>query len=102
MVKPKTISESDVRITDINVRSALIRVRWKDIPVRRAESSTEISSPDDADVTRLSGAVAMTVVVMLRRARYSGSQDGMSRCRSVVACARPADSGDSNSAPTDR
>jgi hypothetical protein len=41
MVKPNPMSDSDVRITDINVRSALIRVRWKDIPVRRAESSDE-------------------------------------------------------------
>src|SRR5215510_15003461 len=58
MVKPKPMSESDVRITDINVRSALIRVRWKDIPVRRAASSVAISPDDDSDVTRLLGAVA--------------------------------------------
>src|SRR5262245_6127887 len=45
IVKPKLISDSDVRITDISVRSALMRVRWKDMPVRRFESSTEMSSP---------------------------------------------------------
>src|SRR6185369_6551289 len=58
MVKPKPISDSAVRITDINVRSALIRVRWKDIPVRRAASSVAISPDDDSDVARLLGAVA--------------------------------------------
>ena len=31
--------ESEVRMTDISVRSALRRVRWNDIPVRRAASS---------------------------------------------------------------
>jgi hypothetical protein len=40
MVKPKLISEIEVRMTDISVRSVLMRVRWKDMPVRRAESST--------------------------------------------------------------
>src|SRR5262245_23772130 len=39
MVKPKPMSESDVRITDISVRSALIRVRWNDMPVRRIDIS---------------------------------------------------------------
>ena len=43
IVKPKLISDSDVRITDISVRSALMRVRWNDMPVRRDDSSTEIS-----------------------------------------------------------
>jgi hypothetical protein len=42
MVKPKLMSEREVRITDISVRSALMRVRWKLIPVRREDSSTEI------------------------------------------------------------
>src|SRR5271168_81564 len=51
MVKPKLISDSEVRITDISVRSALMRVRWNDMPVRRADSSTEISSDFDFDVT---------------------------------------------------
>ena len=32
IVKPKPISDSDVRITDISVRSALMRVRWNDMP----------------------------------------------------------------------
>ena len=41
MVKPKLMSDSDVRITDISVRSALKRVRWKDIPVRRADISSD-------------------------------------------------------------
>jgi len=36
------MSDSDVRITDISVRSALIRVRWNDMPVRRAANSVEI------------------------------------------------------------
>src|SRR5262249_52255071 len=35
------MSESDVRITLMSVRSALMRVRWKDMPVRRDESSTD-------------------------------------------------------------
>ena len=36
---------------DIKVRSALIRVRWNDIPVRRDESSTETTSGLDLEVT---------------------------------------------------
>ena len=44
IVKPKLISDSDVRITDISVRSALIRVRWNDMPVRRDDSSTDAVS----------------------------------------------------------
>jgi hypothetical protein len=43
-VKPKLISDNEVRITDISVRSALMRVRWNDIPVRRDPSSTDGSS----------------------------------------------------------
>ncbi len=35
IVKPKPISESAVRMIDISVRSALMRVRWNDMPVRR-------------------------------------------------------------------
>ena len=46
-MKPKLISDSDVRITDISVRSALMRVRWNDMPVRRDDSSTEMSSDLD-------------------------------------------------------
>ena len=48
MVKPKPMSESEVRITDISVRSADIRVRWNDMPVRRAESSVDARSDTDA------------------------------------------------------
>ena len=48
MVKPKLMSESEVRITDISVRSADMRVRWNDMPVRRAESSSEARSSTDA------------------------------------------------------
>src|SRR5215468_6492199 len=44
MVKPKPMSDRDVRITDISVRSALNRVRWNDIPVCRAASSCEADS----------------------------------------------------------
>src|SRR5262245_16784692 len=44
IVNPKLISESDVRITDMSVRSALMRVRWNDMPVRRADSSVDGSS----------------------------------------------------------
>src|ERR1700722_19705435 len=44
MVKPKPISESAVRITDISVRSALMRVRWNDMPVRRAARSVFTSN----------------------------------------------------------
>src|SRR5262249_40891821 len=51
IVKPKEISDKDVRITDINVRSALKRVRWKAMPVRRAASSTLIRPESDCDVT---------------------------------------------------
>ena len=43
----EVISDSDVRITDISVRSALMRVRWNDMPVRRDDSSTEIWSEPD-------------------------------------------------------
>ena len=43
-MKPNEISDSEVRITDISVRSALMRVRWNDMPVRREESSTEMRS----------------------------------------------------------
>ncbi len=50
-MKPNEISESEVRITDIRVRSALIRVRWNDMPVRRDDSSTDIWSEPDLDVT---------------------------------------------------
>src|SRR5215471_14029421 len=50
IVNPKPISESDVRITDISVRSALIRVRWNDMPVRRDESSVLIFGSGDFDV----------------------------------------------------
>ena len=39
IVKPKPISDSEVRITDISVRSALMRVRWNDMPVRRIDIS---------------------------------------------------------------
>jgi hypothetical protein len=35
---------------DIKVRSALMRVRWNDIPVRRDDSSTEIWSEPDFEV----------------------------------------------------
>src|SRR5882672_5307170 len=52
IVKPKPINDSEVRITDISVRSALIRVRWNDIPVRRDDSSTEMRSEPDSEVIR--------------------------------------------------
>src|SRR5262245_19842125 len=45
------MSESEVRMTDMRVRSALMRVRWKDMPVRREESSTDIRSGSDFEVT---------------------------------------------------
>ena len=50
-MKPKPISDSDVRITDISVRSALMRVRWNDMPVRRADSSVDMRSEADFPVT---------------------------------------------------
>src|SRR5262249_47283044 len=59
IVKPKPISDSDVRITDINVRSALIRVRWKDMPVRRDDSSVEIAASVEFDVTRAVGLLSI-------------------------------------------
>ncbi len=43
MVKPKLISDSDVRITAISVRSAARRVRWNAMPVRRDASSDDTS-----------------------------------------------------------
>ena len=52
-MKPKPISDSDVRITDISVRSALMRVRWNDMPVRRDDSSIEMRSESDAEVMRV-------------------------------------------------
>lgn len=63
IANPKPISNSDVRITDMSVRSALMRVRCNDIPVRRAESSTEIRSGSDWAVTRdgFGGFDAMTI-----------------------------------------
>ena len=50
IVKPKESSDSEVRITDIRARSALIRVRWNACPVRRAAGSTEIRWGSDRDV----------------------------------------------------
>jgi hypothetical protein len=50
-VNPNPISDSDVRITDISVRSALMRVRWNDMPVRREDSSVEMTSPGEFAVT---------------------------------------------------
>ena len=38
IVKPKLISDSEVRITDMSVLSADMRVRWNDMPVRRARA----------------------------------------------------------------
>jgi len=40
-VNPKLISDSEVRITAIKVRSAAMRVRWNAIPVRRDDRSME-------------------------------------------------------------
>ena len=54
-------NDSDVRMTDISVRSALILVRWNDIPVRRDESSVEIAPSLDADVIRVSGLLSMAI-----------------------------------------
>jgi hypothetical protein len=51
IVNPKPISDSAVRITDISMRSALMRVRWNDMPVRRDDSSTEMRSGSEAAVT---------------------------------------------------
>jgi hypothetical protein len=42
-------------MTDISVRSALMRVRWNDIPVRRDASSVEILAESDCEVTRTFG-----------------------------------------------
>jgi hypothetical protein len=41
IVNPKLISDSEVRITAIKVRSAAMRVRWNAIPVRRDDRSME-------------------------------------------------------------
>ncbi len=67
-MKPKPISESEVRITDISVRSALMRVRWNDIPVWRAASSWEIS--DGSGVVRGRGLLAMSNLTRASRNRY--------------------------------
>src|SRR5690349_14009695 len=49
IVKPKPINESEVRTTDISVRSELIRVRSRDMAVRFDESSKLASSKDRDD-----------------------------------------------------
>src|SRR5215472_11428439 len=61
MVKPKPMSDKDVRITDISVRSALNRVRWNDIPVCRAASSCAADS-GGSGVGRGRGLLAIFVV----------------------------------------
>src|SRR4030095_1526706 len=91
MVKPKPISDRDVRMTDINVRSALNRVRWNDIPVRRDESSVEILASLDADVTRSLPCVSMPALLPVRLPRNTRSRatalpsippcDGLTRAR---------------------
>ena len=64
IVKPKPISDSDVRMTDISVRSALMRVRWNDMPVRRADNSVEMRSELDFPVTASIGELARTAIEM--------------------------------------
>jgi hypothetical protein len=50
-VNPKLTSESDVRMTAISVRSALMRVRCTARPVFREANSNEIELGLDFDVT---------------------------------------------------
>src|SRR5262245_9078947 len=61
------MSDSEVRMTAISVRSALIRVRWNDIPVRRAASSVAISPDPDSDVTRRRSRKAAIVFLVVHR-----------------------------------
>src|SRR4051812_13612563 len=58
MVKPKLISDSEVRITLIRVRSALMRVRWNDSPVRRLDNSMEVRSGLDSSTAGIAGTSA--------------------------------------------
>src|SRR4029450_8058694 len=110
IVKPKGSSERDVRITDINVRSALKRVRWNDIPVRRDASSVEILASLDADVTRSLPCVSLPALLPVRlprntrlratalpsippcdgltRARCNESRDDKSTYRPAAPCER--------------
>src|SRR5262245_21094516 len=60
IVKPKLMSEIEVRITDMSVRSAASRVRWNAIPVRRMASSVLISAPGLLPVTRAGGGASLT------------------------------------------
>src|SRR5215469_15531427 len=81
MVNPKLMSESDVRITAISVRSAAMRVRWNAMPVRRIASSvltvaelaaavtgSVMVSPDDAAETDVAGRGIDGLGVPCRRA----------------------------------
>jgi Fe/S biogenesis protein NfuA len=68
----------EVRITAINVRSAPIRVRWNDIPVRRSDNSTEMRSGSEVDVMCASAVLSMRAPqvhrldsIPRRRARYA-------------------------------
>jgi hypothetical protein len=47
-------------MTDISVRSALKRVRWNDMPVRREESSTETLSDPAPEVILVDSVSLMT------------------------------------------
>jgi hypothetical protein len=67
IVNPNPISDSAVRMTDISVRSALIRVRWKDMPVRREESSTDMESVSELISTGLSWGSDFTLNLLGRR-----------------------------------
>ena len=67
---PVLINDSDVRITDISVRSALMRVRWNDMPVRRIDSSTEMLSGERTKAMRPSrGGRLMVTPCACRRAQ---------------------------------
>src|SRR5262245_13951108 len=63
------MSDSDVRITAISVRSALMRVRWNAIPVWRADSSPATSWEEDPDVARRRSGKVMVFLYLCRPLR---------------------------------
>ena len=80
-MNPKPINDNEVRMTDISVRSALMRVRWNDMPVRRDESSVDMSLPAQVGGARSDCAAGLPSLVI--------SSPFQSRSRVNVGRARP-------------
>src|ERR1700752_4412024 len=77
IVKPKPISDSAVRMIDISVRSALMRARWNDMPVRREESSTETwSASSSARRRAMSGPSVFFSVIDVFMRELRGELEG--------------------------